>query len=292
MKNTILLPFLVLLALNLKAQNIYQGGEGNGFGNIVITESTFSLPLIYGGGQGIGSQSETVDEGSASGVALIYDGGGSAGNELAVINENTPLSLFSIYTGGAAFGYGSAAMLLDEGLDLPVELSYFKGTKEGNLVRLEWRTLTELDNDFFTVERSADRRNWEVLKKIKGAGTSYQSLMYTFDDEQPLEGIAYYRLKQTDFDGQYSYSTIVYISNGFEKNEQFVAFPNPFTDQLTLLLDEKYHTRLKVFSVEGQEINFDVTSSLSDRISIDLGEVSKGVYIVKTMHKSVLIVKK
>ncbi|NME68734.1 T9SS type A sorting domain-containing protein [Flammeovirga aprica] len=291
-KDKILLPFLVLFALNLKAQNIYQGGGGNGFGNVVITESAISLPLIYGGGQGIGSQSQVIDEGIASGMALIYGGGGSAGNELVVVNENTPLDLFSIYTGGAALGYSSSTLMLDEGFELPIELSYFRGIKVEQIVRLEWSTLTELNNDFFTVERSTDQRNWEALKEVKGAGNSYQSLNYHFDDEKPLNGIAYYRLKQTDFDGQYSYSSIVIITNNLENERELVAYPNPFTDQLTLLLDEKYHSKLRVFSIDGKEISYDVTSSLSDQMTLKLVHGPKGIYILKSMEKSVIMVRK
>ena len=93
---------------------------------------------------------------------------------------------------------------------LPVELLNFDArvVRNQTAVSLEWETATELNNDYFTLERSADGFAWEILGTKDGAGTSVKSIFYDFIDENPLAGISYYRLKQTDFDGAYEYFDI------------------------------------------------------------------------------------
>lgn len=91
---------------------------------------------------------------------------------------------------------------------LPIELLYFDALAIGAQVALNWATATEQNNDFFTVERSADGLIWEEVLVMKGAGTSIHKIDYSAVDSRPLSGLSYYRLKQTDYDGQFSYSSI------------------------------------------------------------------------------------
>ncbi len=89
---------------------------------------------------------------------------------------------------------------------LPVTLVDFTAEALKGRVKLNWSTATEINNDFFTVERSADGVSWQVIKTIKGMENSTSLTGYTCFDESPLAGTAYYRLKQTDLDGKYTYS--------------------------------------------------------------------------------------
>ena len=96
---------------------------------------------------------------------------------------------------------------------LPVELSAFTAESINNeVVELSWETVTEDDNDFFTIERSEDSDSFDIVAIVKGAGTSQEAKDYVFIDRSPFSGISYYRLKQTDFDGKWSYSDIVSVS--------------------------------------------------------------------------------
>ncbi len=88
---------------------------------------------------------------------------------------------------------------------LPIELLYFKATPASGQVVLEWATATEINNEYFTIERSIDGVNWDVISFETGAGNSNYTLNYSFTDEFPAEGVSYYRLKQTDFDGKFEY---------------------------------------------------------------------------------------
>ncbi|MFM8432154.1 MAG: hypothetical protein ACKOA1_05090 [Bacteroidota bacterium] len=95
---------------------------------------------------------------------------------------------------------------------LPIELIHFSATPMEPNVDLEWSTATELNNDYFTLERSMNNAEWSVVGNVRGAGNSTTTVEYSFVDQQPLSGISYYRLKQTDFDGTFTYSDPVAVN--------------------------------------------------------------------------------
>lgn len=110
---------------------------------------------------------------------------------------------------------------------LPIELTYFDAKVIDKAVNLRWQTKSELNNDFFTIERSQNGEQFEELTTVNGAGNSNNTLDYLVIDRSPLDGISYYRLKQTDFDGNYEYSEIVLVQ--FDKGDQLTVYPNPIT---------------------------------------------------------------
>jgi hypothetical protein len=93
----------------------------------------------------------------------------------------------------------------DFGGTLPIELLSFVPEIKTDRITLNWTTGSEINNDYFTLERSRDLYGWEVLGFVEGAGNSSTPLSYSFSDLRPLDGLAYYRLKQTDFDGAFKY---------------------------------------------------------------------------------------
>jgi hypothetical protein len=107
----------------------------------------------------------------------------------------------------------------DDAAPLPITLVSFDAKLSGKQVNITWTTSTEINNDYFTVERSADGINFERLTQIKGAGNSNFLKNYFFADESPFTGVNYYRLRQTDFDGKSTNSTIkaVNVLNGAAK---------------------------------------------------------------------------
>lgn len=94
----------------------------------------------------------------------------------------------------------------------PIDLINFDAKTNTNGIQLHWSTATEINNDYFTLERSIDGNNWEILAYVEGAGNSNQQLNYEYTDEYPYHGISYYRLKQTDFDGKFEYFTPVAVN--------------------------------------------------------------------------------
>jgi hypothetical protein len=114
-------------------------------------------------------------------------------------------------------GYGNFVLSVSSGSScsiLPITLIEFKAENIDNYNLLNWKTESEINNDFFTIERSIDGFNWEVVTNVDGAGNSstYQSYSYQ-DYKWSQDATNYYRLRQTDFDGSYKYSQIVSVRN-------------------------------------------------------------------------------
>ncbi|PCJ28834.1 MAG: hypothetical protein COA97_00410 [Flavobacteriales bacterium] len=122
---------------------------------------------------------------------------------------------------------------------LPINLISFEANVNEDRIDIKWVTASEINNDFFTLERSIDAENWEVVIVTGGAGNSSQILEYYEVDYEPIVGISYYRLKQTDFDGKYEYFNIVPVK--YEQNvlgDGFInLFPNPVSSGETVYID-------------------------------------------------------
>ena len=151
------------------------------------------------------------DDGSARWVD--YGGTGTA-DSAGSITSNNITSFHSIF----AFGFPPSP--------LPVELVSFSAKKSEHSVKCDWETASEINNDFFTVERSPDGIYFQPLGQVKGAGNSTVNKSYNFEDKNPQTGDSYYRLKQTDFDGKFQYSEIVHVHFSAPENV-FTFFPNP-----------------------------------------------------------------
>jgi hypothetical protein len=117
-------------------------------------------------------------------------------------NQNSPSTFYTVASEVASSSLCSA---------LPISLLYFSATPENDKVRLQWATASELNNDYFTIERSADGKAWEEIERVAGAGNSFQRMEYTAWDEEPVSKTSYYRLKQTDYDEQFTYSQVHFV---------------------------------------------------------------------------------
>ena len=95
---------------------------------------------------------------------------------------------------------------------LPIELLSFDAVYKGDFVEISWATATEINNDYFIVEKSMDGINFEPLVQVDGAKNSNYIINYSTEDNSPFKDLTYYRLKQTDFDGKYTYSNIVSVN--------------------------------------------------------------------------------
>lgn len=96
---------------------------------------------------------------------------------------------------------------------LPIELLSFNGSVSNNFNLIQWSTATEINNDYFTLERSVDGLNWEEIANVNGAGNSSVTLNYSFRDYGYVPGISYYRLSQTDYNGSREYFHIIAVDN-------------------------------------------------------------------------------
>jgi hypothetical protein len=110
---------------------------------------------------------------------------------------------------------------------LPIELVEFNAVLHQTRVDVTWVTASEINNNYFTVERSGEGNAWENIALVEGAGTSNQYISYANCDYTPLSGTSYYRLKQTDYDGNSSYSQIAVVNNNSVSDAAVTLFPNP-----------------------------------------------------------------
>ena len=110
---------------------------------------------------------------------------------------------------------------------LPIGLSKFEALLLNGEVHLEWQTYSELNNHYFTIERSSPELHFDSLGQRMGAGTSITPKGYSFIDRFPLTGRSYYRLKQTDFNGTHTYSDVIGISNADNTSPVLRVVPNP-----------------------------------------------------------------
>jgi Secretion system C-terminal sorting domain len=151
---------------------------------------------------------------------------------------------------------------------LPIKLVQFDAKVSGAAVEITWTTAEEKNNDFFSIERSDDGQNFEKIEEIDGAGNSNQILRYTTMDDAPLPGVSYYRLKQTDFDGKFTYSPLRAINRGAEIISEDPAIevrsfgPNPFSDQFNVeyKLAQAGETSIMIFNMSGQVV-FETTKN-------------------------------
>ncbi len=166
---------------------------------------------------------------------------------------------------------------------LPIELLSFTATPTENTVELEWTTLSEINNDFFTVERSADAVNFNEVLRKDGAGNSTVIKNYSDTDFSPLQGVSYYRLKQTDYNGSFEYSQIVPVYFGRNVNPVVSAFVNGDRN-ISLSIDAlvSEQSSIRVFDVSGKlilEENHGLTKG-KQSILISNPGLATGVYLL------------
>ena len=109
---------------------------------------------------------------------------------------------------------------------LPITLVEFNAVLNNENVDLTWVTSSQINNDFFTLEKSEDAKDFTPFATVDGAGNNNTIINYHEQDYEVQKGITYYRLKQTDFNGEYTYSNVVPVNN-LGKTLSFNVFPNP-----------------------------------------------------------------
>ncbi|MFL5763337.1 MAG: DUF2341 domain-containing protein [Bacteroidia bacterium] len=152
------------------------------------------------------------------------------------------------------FTFGSKSGVLNP---LPIELIRFDAKPCDKKVCVTWETASETNNDFFTVERSSDGIHFDSIEFANGSGTSSAFHSYSSQDILPLEGLGYYRLKQTDFDGRHSFSKIVTVSFSGADSPGVSVYPNPSVSETVNIeisgLMEK-SAELSIYDPSGKKV--------------------------------------
>jgi hypothetical protein len=181
-------------------------------------------------------------------------------------------------TTGAASVYGVSVSLSPCGsVSLPIELVSFTGECDSHNITLKWTTASENNNNYFTVERSEEGINWKVVGRVEGAGTSSSKHTYTLTDRLPNTQTSFYRLKQTDDDGNYKYGKVIAMQKcGDNTANNLVVFPNPSRGKFGLLFsgNAKQVHSIEIFNSSSQKIY----GSNDFQSKFDLSGKAPGIY--------------
>lgn len=182
---------------------------------------------------------------------------------------------------------------------LPVNLLSFSASHvQENILQesilLEWSTVTETNNYYFTVEKTKDTKTFEELVNVPGAGNSNTILNYAVTDNNPYSGTSYYRLKQTDFDGKFEYVGIVVVNTGLLNYEDVKLFPNPSDGNsinLHMNTERDREVSLMIYSPFGNvvysEIFIQNEGKMLKRLNLSK-RLTPGIYLVIGRNEEVL----
>jgi len=248
----------------------------------------------------------------------LYNGPASGADRALTLKVVSSGCGVSVYVGGHSEGSGSgsdyAVVKYCAAVVVPIELLSFNAAALDNkYIQLNWTTASEINNDHFTVERSLDAVNWEMVGIVKGAGNSSTMNAYSLTDENPGEafplnkggqGVVYYRLKQTDYDGHFEYSDIVAVELGAVAS-QIIIYPNPVTDQLSVISyqlsvnNEQLSVKMEILNVLGEILvsgywllDTRKTRNQKPEPSIDVSALSSGMYFIKLTNGANVLVQK
>lgn len=218
-------------------------------------------------------------------VREVNNGAGSA--------WNASMDWVSSFTWAYASGPGTSAtegfqLTISNISPLPVTFTYVDlSSTNSNSVFVNWETASEINNEKFIIERSINTLDWEVVGETKGSQNSSSVLNYKWEDKSPYKDIAsYYRVKQVDFDGKFSYSEIKSITLEENKSIEFLVYPNPSVDNFITvdLLGQSSLLSFQMYDKMGRLVTSLVNKTSIEGAStfnLDIKNLTKGVYFLK-----------
>ncbi len=204
--------------------------------------------------------SQWTDHGRASGSSSSS----SSGNVIS----SAAVSSFSPFTLGSSTNVNP----------LPVKLLDFSASIVSSNVNVKWTTTSEINNDYFNVEKSLDGKNWSVIGTVKGAGNTEALTNYNFVDANPIMGMQYYRLQQNDINGDFTYSAIAPVNFTNTVTSQISIFPMPASNFINVELTGVSEMSVTIYNTNGQKV-FEATSG--NLQTIDIQDFNAGLYIIE-----------
>lgn len=227
---------------------------------------------------------------TASDLRLLIDtdNDGSFADETPIAGATSLGGGIYAFTGVSAIANNLRFTLATTNLSqtpLPITLASFSAVPVNKTkVLVSWQTSSQFNNAYFTAQRSKDNITWEDVKTIPGAGNSNATLNYSVTDDFPYSGISFYRLRQTDINGVYSYSSIKSVNLKKTDNYSVSIYPNPVVQELVIKADEDELQRVSIYNMQGQDLTNLVTiKKISPaQINIEVSALKPGMYIIKT----------
>lgn len=166
---------------------------------------------------------------------------------------------------------------------LPIELVYFNANSNNSRVVLTWKSASELNNDFFTIERSFNGTDYQTLTYVDGAGTTSESQDYSYTDYPLSFGLVYYRLTQTDFDGQSEqFETINVLFQG--ELQSPLVYPTQLSlgDDVTIdnFWGQIHSIEIYFTDIVGRDMRKARSVTISDKIYVGTSNLRNGIFLL------------
>ncbi len=165
----------------------------------------------------------------------------------------------------------------------PVELATFTATPRENNVVLDWRTESEINSDYFELQKSRDAQRWEVIDRQNSTGSLHQSKDYSYLDEEVLSGKNYYRLNMVDFDGSQEYSEVLALD--FRVAEDVKVYPNPAKNEIYFETDLSSFEQVAIYNTNGQLMRSQLIDGEDQQIRFDISSLNSGIYFYQLIGK-------
>jgi len=201
----------------------------------------------------------------------------SAYNTITIGNFRDDASTLISPTGSSGAYYFIDNIIVQTATPLPIELLSFTGESDINKNVLQWTTASEINNDYFTLEKSIDGKTFQPIAKIEGAGNSTTDLNYSVIDDYPINGTNYYKLKQTDFNGTTWYSKTISLNSNSKHEIDFLIYPNPATDYISISYpNSNAKDEIKIINKLGETV-----FKTNNKHEIDVSGLQNGIYFIQ-----------
>ena len=270
----------------LSAFSQYLGGAGDAYASNILTQtvcSALASTNFFYGGNSDGDDTQVLTQTVCSSLPStnIFYGGNADGYSYNTLTQTIcpPLPSTNVFYGGSADGFVNNVLTQTACFPLPVELLSFNAECDNRKVILNWVTASEQNSSYFNIERSVDAVNYFSVRTVTAAGNSSILLRYSFTDTDPLS-LGYYRLGETDFNGQ----TEIFPPIAVPCSQNTIEIYPDINDGLfTIRSDKKIHVSIN--NAIGESI---YSAELNPGIQhIDIHAQPGGIYFVNVISVTV-----
>lgn len=291
----LILALFFIFSNNLNAQQDFYCGGG---GTVAVNE-VFTLHTDCHAGFGGVWQYDYAGSGTIGLNGFGCDQGGSQdGTDPTHSFASAGVYICAYHAFGMFPGCGTPCcqITVTVTVPVPIELLEFKGKVTELHNNLHWSTISEMNNDYFILERSFNGSDFLEIAKIDGAGNSNELINYSLIDECPVNGINYYRLKQVDYDACFTYSHTISLNFIDRDNNQLEIVninPNPSSDYINIVLNKNIDSyQIEIYDLSGSLVlKLNIKESTSN-ININISKLGQGIYSLKLISSDKALTKK
>ena len=286
LRNFVLLAVMLISNVNLYSQckhtlliNSYDVTcNGNGFSIVDI-----NVTVLFGSGNNSATISYNLGSGEVVAEILEDDNGDIISKDCSFLvpscdNYTVTLTAWTNPSGSGTSCTDPAPVIAP--IILPVDFGDLNLKLHNSNLRLIWNTFSEINNDRFEIERSFEGRGFEKIGEVKGATDSNTEKVYSFDDHLVDQGVYYYRIRQVDLDGKFSFSDMKSIY--FNKESRFNVYPNPANAFINISNAET--GKFLILNMSGQTVKEIIVNN--DNYKIDISDLESGLYFISNIERT------